>query len=370
MSIQAEEKTYAEKLEVVLEQIENNINAEAEDKLINDWINFLEDKCTDSVFVPKRENDIKIDCVIPEVTVNEALKDYDAMLLQQYANPLSTLNSPVGRIMCIRANYGCPILATAFGAEVIYMDDKHNCLPGNTHFSKDKIKELIKAEIPDFDNPYTKRVFHTGRQLFEIAEKYPKIGKYVKIIHPDLQGPIDICEVLWGSNLFYDLYDDSDMVKEFLAIITDTYIKFIKEWQKIVKPEPVYNAHWGFLHKGQIALRNDSVMNLSPEMYEEFVFPCDSKIFAEFGGGVVHYCGRGDHYTDQLAKLPGICAVQLSQPHYNDMEKIYQQTIDTGVKLIMFSEETARESLTSGRDLKGQVQSFAGAPFPMVGNNI
>jgi len=100
-------------------------------------------------------------------------------------------------------------------------------------------------------------VLEMGQRFMEIARQYPKIGKYVFIYHPDLQGPMDICEVLWGSTIFYATLDEPALVKDLLELAVATYTAFLREWEKIVPFRPEGNAHWGLYHKGKIMLRDD-----------------------------------------------------------------------------------------------------------------
>ena len=153
-----------------------------------------------------------------------------------------------------------------------------------------------------------------------------RLKKYVYVYHPDLQGPLDVAELLFGGELILAMYDEPDTVKALLTLVTDTYTKFIEKWFELFPPDPVQNAHWGsFMHRGQIVLRDDSAMNLSPELYREFAFPFDAQLLARYGG-VVHFCGRGDHYINILCDADGLYGINMSQPEYNDMEKIYAHT--------------------------------------------
>jgi len=93
--------------------------------------------------------------------------------------------------------------------------------------------------------------------------------------------------------------------------------------------------YFGRLGRGGIVIRNDSAMNLSPELFEEFSQPYDAKVFERLGGGVVHFCGRGDHFVDLLAKTPGLSAVDMSQPHLNTMDKILSALPDRGINLFV-----------------------------------
>ena len=93
-------------------------------------------------------------------------------------------------------------------------------------------------------------------------------------------------------------------------------------------------------------------MNLSPELYEEFSVPYDSRLLERFGGGCVHFCCRGDHYIELLAKIPKMYAVQMSQPQYNDMEKILDISINDERKIAFESlNYTIPESLKDNKDI-------------------
>ena len=98
-------------------------------------------------------------------------------------------------------------------------------------------------------------------------------------------------------------------------------------------------------------------MNLSPEMFEEFVEPYDQRLLDEFNGGVIHFCGKGDHYSYRFPEMNGLHAINMSQPEYNNMETIYKNTVDRGIKIIGFNRQTAELALEQGRDLHGNVHS-------------
>ena len=114
------------------------------------------------------------------------------------------------------------------------------------------------------------------------------------------------------------------------------------------------NPHWGSLyHRGTILLRSDSAMNLSPELYREFSLPYDKRLLDTFGGGAIHFCGRGDHYIPDLCSLEGVYGINMSQPECNDMEVIYRHTVDKGIPLLAFSRTRAAAD-------KGRVGGFSG----------
>ena len=112
------------------------------------------------------------------------------------------------------------------------------------------------------------------------------------------------------------------------------------------------------MHEGTIMLRDDSAMNLSPAMFDEFVKPYDQRLLDTFGGGAIHFCGRGDHYLDSMCRMPGMHAIAKSQPDYHDMEVIYRATVDRGIKLIGLQRAAAEAALARGRGLNGCVHCW------------
>jgi hypothetical protein len=193
------------------------------------------------------------------------------------------------------------------------------------------------------------------KQFRDVSAKYPKVSRFIHAYHQDLQGPMDICELLWGSSLFMDLFDSPELVHTLLKLITDTYSTFMRETEKVL---PLYHGttvHWGGLMRGKIMLRDDSAMNLSPEMFREFIAPYDQQLLDEFDGGAIHFCGRGDHYIDQIGTMRKAWCVQMSQPHYNNMETIWQHTVDKDLRLNGMPRSAGEAAVKAGRDLKGFV---------------
>jgi uroporphyrinogen-III decarboxylase len=164
--------------------------------------------------------------------------------------------------------------------------------------------------------------------------------------------------LIWGSDIFVDLFDEPELVCDLLNSITEAYLDFMRAWREAAgweEPLPGYSVHWGFLQKGQIMIRDDSAMNLSPEMFAEFIMPYDNRLLNELGGGMIHSCGRVDHWTKFLKDMPGLYGFNMSQPEYNDMEVVYRDTVDRMIPLVTLPENVARDAINSGRDLKGRV---------------
>jgi hypothetical protein len=347
-------------IERYLTDLEERIDPEVEERLWKEWVDFCDGRFSGDIFSPRRAVQAPPSVEWPQVRVNAALEDFDLMALQQLGACSEMLTRGDGRLLCVRCNYGTGILPTLFGAELFVMDDETNTLPTVWPLpgGADAARALLDRGVPDLHGGLGGRVFEMAGRYADIASRYPKIGRHVTVYHPDTQGPMDVCELLWGSGIFLDVVDVPDLVKDLLDLVSETYIRFMREWERLVPPCDGHAVHWSLLHSGRIMLRDDSAMNFSPSMFDAFIRPWDERLLAEFGGGAIHFCGRGNHWIDRLPEMPGVHAVNLSQPHLNDMEVIYRSTVDRGINIIGLAREAAEAALAAGRSLEGRVHCY------------
>ncbi len=345
-------------LERYLEDLENRLDLTAEEELYAEWHRFLEQKWPEPIFRPKRKNAAPPTLEWPKILINDAVKDPEKMLIRELAAASNILKDGSGNILNIRCNYGTGILPSLFeGVELFYLDDQHDTLPTTRPLTDgaDGVRRLLDTGIPNLNRGWGAQVFETAAYYREKLAHYPKLKSAIQIYHPDLQGPADLAEMIWGSDIFMAFYDTPELLNSFLELLTETYTRFIDRWEhEFPSALHGFHAHWGWGHRGAIVLRDDSAMNLSPELYREFAYPFDAKLLKRYGG-VVHFCGRGDHYIDILCEAPGLNGIQLSQPEHNDMEIIFRHTIDRGIPLFGLHRKTAEQLSQPGRDLTGLV---------------
>jgi hypothetical protein len=339
-----------------LDDLEARIDPREEERLLQEWIAFSAGRFSGPIFSPRRSAPCPPRIEWPRIRVNAALADFDALALQQLGGCSALLAEGSGLLLNARCNYGSSILPSLFGVEPFIMDEALDTLPTSRPLNDiAAIRRLVERGIPDLHAGWGARVLEMGRRYAEIASEYPNIGRWVFIYHPDLQGPLDTCEVLWGASMFYALYDQPGLVHALLELVTETYISFMRAWQQII-PQPAQgSAHWGFHHRGTLMLRDDSAMNLSARMFADFVQPYDQRLLDGFGGGAIHFCGRGDHYIARMSEMHGLHAINLSQPELNDMETIFTHTIDRGINLLGLPRAAAEAALACGRNLRGRV---------------
>ena len=346
-------------LKQYLEELERRIDSVSEEQLFAEWKDFSDGKCTDGIFSPKRRTSAAPTIEWPEININDAIEDFEIMALDQFRQCSRMLEEGSGELMNVRCNYGTGIMPTLFGAELFMMPRETNTLPTSRPLTGGKaaVRALVRRGIPDLNAGLGGKVFEMGQHFLDMINDYPNVRQYIHLYHPDLQGPIDVCELLWGSEMFVDLIDVPDLAKELLELVTETYIAFMRRWCELVPPSE-YSAHWSLLHKGTLMIRDDSAMNLSSRMFKQFIEPYDQRLLHEFGGGAIHFCGRGDHYIKRVGQMDQVFAINMSQPEYNDMETIFQNTVDKDIKIIGLPRNAAEEAINQGRDLRASVHCW------------
>ncbi len=344
-------------LKPYLQDLESRVDPATETALEAEWRAFLcGNRVQGPIFSPRRLAAAPTGLEWPKIPINDALEDNGLMALRELASCSAHLAAGDGAPLAIRCNYGTGILPSLFGAEMFILDRRLDTLPTSWPMKGglSAIRRLVEAEPPDLRAGWGGRVWDLADFFVAALEPYPKLRRFVYVYHPDLQGPMDVCELLWGSSLFLDIHDEPDLLRALLERVTETYERFMDEWLRRFPVRDGVSAHWAVMHRGAIMLRDDSAMNFSPEMFGEFIGPWDGRLLARYGGAI-HFCGRGSHYIAQAARLTGLSGINLSQPHLNDMETIYANTVDLGVPLIGFHRPTAEAALAAGRDLRGRV---------------
>lgn len=231
--------------------------------------------------------------------MEEIHQDIEKMMFNEMVSVLPQLETNDGGVPMIRANYGVGIMPSLFGAKCAIINGN---MPWCEHFDEEGIKKILSAGVPNLMNGFGQKVKETHAFYTETLAKYPKLSKIIKIYHPDFQGPFDIAHLLYGSDIYIQFYEDPEMVEELLELVTETYIENMKETKRQISDqngEFVY--HWGHLFPGAVVLRDDSAVNLSANMYDEFVRPYNDKVLSAFGSGSVHFCGRADHWVFDMA---------------------------------------------------------------------
>ena len=240
----------------------------------------------------------------------ETYENMEYMLYNELLGCVRSIEIKDDSLPMIRSNYGVGTLPAVFGLKCRIINDS---MPWVDHLESEyEIKQLIDKGIPNFNNNMIKRITGTHEFYKETLSKYPKCNSLIKIYHPDFQGPFDVAHLIWGSDIYIAMYDSPQLVHELMELITNTYIQLMKKIKtQINDATENYVYHWGALYKGKIVLRNDSAVNLSKDMYLEFVRPYDEKILKAFDGGSMHFCGRADQWIFDMLETKNMLAINF-----------------------------------------------------------
>ncbi len=320
-----------ESLRTYLDDIEARLQPEAEDEILGAWQRWGNYEIGSDA-LPKGRPASRSALVWPKININDALHDDELMAVREFAGVNARLEHGGREPLRVRCNYGVANVATAFGCGLFTMPRETNTLPNAIKLTETQREQLVDQPLPKKDAGNFADIFRMGRLYREIVDTYPKISRYVHIEQPDLQGPMDNLELIWGSDLFYSLVDEPELIHALLSKITVFILQQLDTWLALFPENRGIASYFRHREKGCIALRDDSAMNLSPAYFEEFIAPYDERILQKYGG-IVHFCGKGDHFVPILSRLEGLRGINMSQPHLNDMEKVFTNTIDVGLHL-------------------------------------
>lgn len=182
--------------------------------------------------------------------------------------------------------------AAWFGCPIEYFDEQ---VPDTTPIlTDDKKHMLFDKGLPEPFGGLMQKNLEYYEHFQRKAKDFTFYGRPVTTIVPaavGTDGPLTIAANLRGATeLFMDFYEDPEYVHRLLDFITEATIHRIKAWWKLIgRPERMDN--WSFA--------DDSIQNISAEMYREFVMPYHRKLLAALGGKGpyhIHLCGDASRH--------------------------------------------------------------------------
>jgi hypothetical protein len=247
----------------------------------------------------------------------------------------------------IRANYGTGIVSSLFGCPIHTFDD---VLPVATQIDDlDTVRRLAQAGARYPHAGLAGRALETVAFFREVLRDYPVLNRTVPSQMLDTQGTFDNASIIWGSRIFYAMYDEPEMVGALIQTVTDTIAALVREHRRIDGcPMAEHGGAWENL--GGICLRNDSCINLSHEMYERYVKPYDAQLLGRFGGWI-HFCGRAHQWWPSLLDLPGLKGVNPYQGEFYDLGAMYARCAAARVAIAQWTTPVAareREMIRTG----------------------
>ena len=218
---------------------------------------------------------------------------------------------------------GTCAMATAFGCEEREATGVYWVKPCITSVSQ--IDHLAKPEI---STGKLGQVLEQTRALAEYAdERLP-----IKVM--DFQSPFTTVEQMLGSQQFFLMpHDEPGRFKALMDLVTDFAIDFFQAQMAAAGPNCCPGSWppiW-FPPCAGIQMSDDNMVNVSPELYEEFVVPYNNRIAEAFGGLFLHSCTVSEANLPAIAKLKNLtglnCDISSSVTTGRQLEEFGRDTV-------------------------------------------
>ncbi len=280
---------------------------------------------------------------------SQAVRDPQKMLFNELVSAWGTSvvrRSTIGDDLpvTIRANMGTVLVASCFGAAVEQPgDDPPWARPLASR--EEFVKAIGRSGAPDSD--HVRRAEEFMGFYSERLAGYENLARIVKITVPDLQGPFDNAAMLRGSDLLMDAALDPGLFAAALERMTQAQIDLVHRFRPLTVNEPDGFAHQhGVPVRGNLLIRNDSAVMVSPHMYAEQIGPYDEHVMEAVGGGGLHSCGSIDHVFEHYLEHASVRSIDYGQSTMNDVDAHYRLASERRVALLRV--EATREELVGG----------------------
>jgi len=246
----------------------------------------------------------------------------------------------------IRANFGTVVMASLFGGHVEQIEDNPPWVrPFETMA---EFGEALERDPGDYTQGWCPRVLERYQFYSEVLDSYPELRQTVRVVLPDLQGPLDTAELLRGSDIYVDFYACPERVCQALGTLSRAQVGFAEHLESLLADGPAGHCHQhGFLIRGKILIRDDSAILISPKMYRALVAPHDQMILHAMGGGGIHACGNLSHVAGAFLELPDCRCLDFGQAGLNPVGNIYDLARERKIPLLRV--QVTEEALATGQ---------------------
>jgi hypothetical protein len=290
--------------------------------------------------------------------VSEAVTDPAKMLANELqrgqTSPIDWLRVKDDRTLQVRPDLGIGLVASVFGCRVEVVG---NNPPWVSAIGGNDIESDVMRVLDDFDpsscltKGWIPRAAETLDYFLDTFTSFPKVSQCVAVILPDLQGPFETAGLIWGSSILEALYANPSLVNRLTSVVADAMIQIHDSLRVKIGRELLpagFSHQHGMMIRGNLLLRCDSNVMLSPSMYAEQILPHDKRVLETIGGGSFHSCGRWKHNIPSILALDAVGSLDFgsNQSQLNDIDDVYRQA-RSGRKHLHLVTATPGE-LTSG----------------------
>lgn len=241
--------------------------------------------------------------------------------------------------LAIRADHGTVQIATLLGGSSEAIGDDYPWV--RPLGSIEAIEELADRDSAKLDlrKGVLELTLRTMRFYRDALTSHPKCFQAIQVSLPDLQGPIDTAEQLWGSSLFEaGVYDRPDLLDGLLRLVVNTMLQAIEHLRplSVDRLAPLATAQHGYCIPGNLLIRDDTSIMFSAPMYEQIIRPHDARLLEAVGGGSIHFCGNGLHLVGRMLQIPHLRGLDFGEADQMDFASIYSMCRERRVALTNF----------------------------------
>jgi len=247
------------------------------------------------------------------------------MLENGLLGALPALYDRADAVPSIRANMGCSVFPSLLGVTPRLFEDMMPWV--KEHLSKEQLLQMKPTDIKvcnDF-----KIALENMAYMRDILMDSP-----LRIYPLDLQGPFDTAHIVYGDDIFYDIYDDPEFVHHLLDLCCHAIIFGMEECLALIPGSDKVVAHYSQLimprNMGGIKISEDTSTLLSADTIDEFVMPYTKRILDYFGGGYIHYCGKNDHLYKAVLSIDNAFGINFGNPEMHDMNTVLCEIAKAG----------------------------------------
>jgi hypothetical protein len=249
----------------------------------------------------------------------------------------------------IRADFGTIQAAAALGA--VWKQVENNPpwaepLGGPEPLAR-MIAERDRASLPEAD--IVRRTVAVMRFYRDRLQSYPRLRQALQIALPDLQGPLDVAEQLWGNEVFTAFYENPRLLQSLMHRVVDAILALEAIYRPLTTGRLDSFAHAQHLWyvPGRLMIRDDAAIMLSAEMYRRDVAPHDARLLESLGGGTLHFCGNGAHLIEPMLAVAGMKGFDFGQSPLMDIEQIYARCKTARTPIVNL--QVGRDEIWQGR---------------------
>lgn len=243
----------------------------------------------------------------------DAMNDPAVALDYSLAKLKPALEADDDTIPMIRVQFGTVLVASAYGAQI---NIRENNLPAVKNHPIASLEDFEKVKSPD---PQKGGWFPKAYEFIEYFKQNMPAG--IKLSQLDMQGPWNTAQLLAGENIFYNVYDNPDLICAMLDSITDFMIEAIPAMKKTIgEPWECFYLQ-GSKIPGASRLVNCSTDMISADTYAKYVFPRDFRFMEAMGGGMIHICGNNPHCIEHFNKIDKLNGLEIAF-NYLDVFKV------------------------------------------------